>query len=262
MDLGLNGKRALVLAASSGLGRACATELAREGARVALCSREEERARAAAREIAEETGGEVHGFACDVAERRELTRLFEGAVGALGGLDVLITNAGGPPPGQLRDLDEHSWDRAYRMILQSVVHSVRFALPHMESAGGGSVLAIASSSVVQPIPNLLLSNVFRPAVRALCKHLAEELAPQGVRVNVLSPGRIRTPRVDRLDARRAERTGTTVEQVRAESVSRVPMGRLGRPEEFGRAAAFVSSPAASYLNGVHLLVDGGLVRAL
>ena len=262
MDLGLKGRRALVLAASSGLGRATATELAREGARVALCSRDLQRARAAADDIAQETGGEVHAFEADVADGASLEALFENVARELGGLDVLVANAGGPPFGGFESLDEANWDRAYQLTLMSVARAARLALPHFREAGGGSILALASSSVVQPIPNLLLSNVFRPAVRALCKHLAEEYAGDGVRVNVLSPGRVLTPRIDQLDAANAKKTGKTPEQVRADAVSKIPLGRLGDPAEFGRVAAFLSSPAASYVTGEHVLVDGGLIRSL
>ena len=262
MDLGLNGRRALVLAASSGLGRASALELAREGARVALCSRDQGRADEAAQAIRDETGAEVHAFEADVADASSLEGLFASATEALGGLDVLVANAGGPPPGGFGSTDEAAWDRAYQLTLQSVVRSARLALPHLKASGGGSILATASSSVVQPIPNLLLSNVFRPAVRALCKHLAEEYAADGIRVNVLSPGRVLTPRIDQLDQANAEKTGKTPEQVRADAVARIPLGRLGDPAEFGRVAAFLSSPAASYLTGQHLLVDGGLIRSL
>lgn len=262
MELGLNGKRALVLAASGGLGRACALELAREGARVAICSRDQNRADSAAEAIRAETGAEVLAFEADVADAASLEALFDAATQALGGLDVLISNAGGPPPGGFAATDEEAWDRAYRLTLQSVARAARLAIPHFKRAGGGSILALASSSVVQPIPNLLLSNVFRPAVRALCKHLAEEYAPDGVRVNVLSPGRVHTERTEQLDADRAARTGGTIEQARAETVAKIPLGRLGRTEEFGRVAAFLSSEAASFVTGTHLLVDGGMVRSL
>ena len=262
MDLGLTGKRALVLAASSGLGRATALELAREGAHVALCSRELARAQEAADAIAAETGATVHAFEADVADAASLEAVFAAATQALGGFDVLVNNAGGPPPGNFQDLDEASWDRAYTLTLQSVVRSVRLALPHLKQSGGGSILTLASSSVLQPIPNLLLSNVFRPAVRALSKHLAEELAPDGIRVNVLSPGRVLTPRIEQLDAANAEKSGRTVQQVRDATVAQIPLGRLGEPAEFGRVAAFLSSPAASYVTGEHLLVDGGLIRGL
>lgn len=262
MNLGLEGKRALVLAASSGLGRATALELAREGARVALCSRDLERAEATAAEIRAETGAEVHAFVANVSDAASLASLVDGAVSTLGGLDVLVSNAGGPPPGGFAGTDEDAWDLAYALTLQSVVRSVRLAIPHLKAAGGGSILALASSSVVAPIPNLLLSNVFRPAVRALCKHLAEEYAGDGIRVNVLSPGRVRTPRLDQLDAAKAAKVGRTPEEVRAESVATIPLGRLGETAEFGRVAAFLSSPAASYVTGTHLLVDGGMVRSL
>lgn len=262
MDLGLTGKRALVLAASSGLGRASALELAREGARVAICSRDQGRADEAAAAIREETGAEVHAFEADVADAASLEALFASVAEALGGLDVLVANAGGPPPGGFDSTDEAAWDRAYQLTLQSVVRSARLALPHLQASGGGSILALASSSVVQPIPNLLLSNVFRPAVRALCKHLAEEYAGDGIRVNVLSPGRVLTPRIDQLDQANAKKSGKTPDQVRADAVAKIPLGRLGEPAEFGRVAAFLSSAAASYLTGEHLLVDGGLIRSL
>lgn len=262
MDLKLNGKRALVLASTSGLGRATATELAREGARVALCSRDRDRAEDAAEAIRKETGAEVHAFVCDVADAESLKALVDDAVAALGGLDVLVTNAGGPPPGGFGDADEDAWDRAYQLTLQSVVRSVRHALPHLKEAGGGAILAVASSSVKAPVANLVLSNAFRPAVRALCNHLADEVAGDGIRVNVLSPGRILTPRIDQLDAAKAKKTGQDRAEIRRASESMVPLGRLGEPAEFGRVAAFLVSDAASYVTGEHLLVDGGLIRSM
>ena len=262
MDLGLNGKRAVVLAASSGLGRATATELAREGARVVLCSRDEARAQEAATAIAAETGGDVQGRQADVSDAASLTAFVEDAAATLGGVDILVCNAGGPPPGNFQSTAEDAWDKAYQLTLQSVVRSVRVALPHLQRSDAPAVLMTASSSVVQGIPNLLLSNVFRPAVRALAKHLAEELAPDGVRVNVLSPGRVHTPRVDQLDQAKAERSGQSFEAVRADAVAKIPLGRLGEPAEFGRVGAFLCSPAASYVTGEHLLVDGGLVRGM
>lgn len=262
MDLVLTGKRALVLAGSTGLGFAVARQLSREGAGVTLCSRDLGRARAAAAEIAAETGGAVAGEAADVSDGSSLEQLFASAAASLGGLDILVCNAGGPPPGGLESLAEESWDRAYQLTLMSVVRSVRLALPHFVEADGGSVLVLGSSSVKQPIPNLLLSNVFRPAIHGLVKHLTEELAPAGVRVNMLSPGRILTGRIEQLDAAQAKREDRSVEEVRADSVARIPLGRLGTPEEFGKVAAFIVSEAASYMTGSSLLVDGGMVRAL
>lgn len=262
MNLGLEGKRALVLASSSGLGRATAEALAAEGARVALCGRDRARVEEAAAGIREATGGETHAFVADVARAEDLERLVGDAVGALGGLDLLVCNAGGPPPGGFDALDEEAWDKAYQLTLQSVVRSVRLALPHLREGRGPAVLALASSSVRQPIPNLLLSNVFRPAVQALTNALAAELAGDGIRVNCLSPGRIQTGRTDALDRARAERQGSTFEEVRAASVATIPLGRMGTPEEFGRVAAFLLSDAASYLTGSSVLADGGMVRCL
>lgn len=262
MNLGLDGKRALVLAGSSGLGRGVATELAREGARVAINSRDDARAATAAAEIAEATGGEVHGIAADVADAAGVEALVDGAVNALGGLDILVCNAGGPPPGNFGALDDDAWLDAWNLTLMSVTRSVRAALPHLKEAGGGAILAITSSSVKRPIPNLLMSNVYRPAVAALCKHLSVELGPDGIRVNVLAPGRILTERTNVLDRNKAEKQGKTLDEVRAASIATMPLGRLGEVEEFARTATFLVSDAASYTTGTTSLVDGGMVRCL
>lgn len=262
MNLGLEGTRALVLASSSGLGHATALALAEEGARVAICGRDRGRIDEAAASIRDATGAEVHAFVADVAEAADLEALVGDAVAALGGLDALVCNAGGPPAGGFEALDEAAWDRAYRLTFQSVVRSIRLALPHLAEGRSPAILALASSSVKRPIPNLLLSNVFRPAVQALTNALAEELAPHGIRVNCLSPGRIHTARTDELDAKRAERQGTTLEEVREASVANIPLRRLGRTEEFGRVAAFLLSDAASYMTGSSVLVDGGAVSCI
>lgn len=263
MDLGLQGKRAVVLAASSGLGFATAQALAREGARLALCSRDQERVEAAAGRIGNAApGAEVHAFAADVSSGASLEEFFGRAAGALGGLDVLVCNAGGPPAGGFEALDEERWAGAFQLTLMSVVRSVRLALPLLREAGGGRVLTIVSSSVKQPIPNLLLSNVFRPAVQGLCKSLARELAGDGIQVNCLAPGRIATERIEELDRDRAERQGLPVEEVRAQSIAAIPMGRLGEPDEFGRVAAFLCSDAARYVTGSTVFVDGGSVDCL
>jgi len=174
----------------------------------------------------------------------------------------LVCNAGGPSPGSFESLDEEAWDSAYALTLQSVVRSVRYALPHLRAAGGGRILAIASSSVKRPLPNLLLSNVFRPAVQGLCKSLSIELAGDNIQVNCLAPGRIETERVNQLDRALAERRGSSFEAVREQALQAIPMGRLGQPEEFGRVAAFLCSEAALYISGSTVLVDGGAVRSL
>jgi 3-oxoacyl-[acyl-carrier protein] reductase len=174
----------------------------------------------------------------------------------------LLCNAGGPPPGSFKSLAEDKWDIAYQLTLQSVVRSVRLALPHFQEAGGGRVLTIVSSSVKKPIPNLLLSNVFRPAVQGLCKSLSLELAGDNVQVNCLAPGRILTERIDQLDEAMASKQGSTVEAVRQRSLQTIPMGRLGEPAEFGRVAAFLCSEAAAYITGSTVFVDGGSVTCL
>ncbi|GGR06229.1 SDR family oxidoreductase [Deinococcus ruber] len=262
MDLQLNGKTALVTAGSSGLGFGCALELAREGARVALCSRELDRAQDAAERIQQETGQSVLAFAADVARSEDLEALFAAVGEAFGRLDVLICNAGGPPAGRFEVLAEGHWELAFQLTLMSVVRSVRLALPLMQAAGGGRVLTITSSSVKRPIDNLTLSNTFRPAVQGLCKSLSLELSAHNIQVNSLAPGRIETERINQLDDLAASRKGVNRADVRAESERDIPMGRLGQPEEFGRVAAFLCSPAAAYINGSSLLVDGGAVTSL
>jgi 3-oxoacyl-[acyl-carrier protein] reductase len=262
VNLGLEGKRALVTAATGGLGFATAKALAAEGARVVICGRDEGRVQAAVARIGGEVGAEAHGVVADVSRPEDLERLFAQAQDVLGGLDILVSNAGGPPAGGFDALDEAKWDLAYQLTLQSVVRSVRLALPAMREAGGGRILAIVSSSVKRPLPNLLLSNVYRPAVQGLCKSLSIELAADNIRVNCLAPGRIETERIDQLDRALAEKQGRTLEDVRAKSVAEIPMGRLGEPDEFGRVAAFLCSDAAKYVTGSTVFVDGGAVTCL
>jgi 3-oxoacyl-[acyl-carrier protein] reductase len=261
MDLHLNGQRALVNAASRGLGYAVAEALAREGARVAI-SAQDGSATPAAERLRAATGAEVHAFDADVASLASLEALFEGVVPALGGLDILVNNAGGPPAGGFADLGEEQWARGYDLTLMSVVRSIRLALPAFEAAGGGRVLTMLSSSVKTSLPNLLLSNVYRPGLQGLIKALAIEFGPKNVQVVGLAPGRIATDRTRELDEAAARKAGKTFEEVRAASVATMPMGRFGEPEEFGRVAAFLCSPATAYVNGSVVLLDGGSVRAL
>ncbi|MFA5551357.1 MAG: SDR family oxidoreductase [Trueperaceae bacterium] len=265
MDLGLRNKRALVLAGTSGLGRATAQALANDGARVIINSRSAERAEDVAAQIAQAAGateGFVRGLGGDVTQRADLERLVPAAVEALGGLDLVVINAGGPKAGGFEELSDEDWLGAFELTLMSAVRTVRLALPHLRAAGGGSVVAIGSSSIRQAVPGLTLSNSVRPGVNALFRELATTFGPEGIRFNMLSPGRIVTPRLDALDEKRAAQDGTTVEAVRAGTARTIPLGRLGRAEEFGRVAAFLLSDAASYLTGQSLLVDGGLITAI
>lgn len=261
MNLGLGGKRALVTAASSGLGFATAQALAAEGVTIALCSRDHRRAEGAAERL-RRIGATVYAYTADVSKSTDLETLFQRATGDLGGLDILICNAGGPPTGDFTKLKPQDWDTAYALTLMSVVHSVRLALPHFRQTGSGAILAIVGSSVKRPLPNLLLSNVFRPAVQGLCKSLALELAKDGIRVNCLAPGRVETERTNELDEALARRQGISFTEVRERSLQGIPMGRLGRPEEFGKVAAFLVSEAASYITGSTVFVDGGAVVCL
>ncbi len=224
MDLGLSQKRALVTAASGGLGFATAHALASEGAAVALCSRDLGRAQAAAKTIADATGATVHAFEADVAVAADVERLVAEAADALGGLDVLVNNAGGPPTGGFDTLTEDDWMRGFQLTLMSAVRAIRATLPHFETAGGGSILTLLSSSVKQPIPNLLISNVYRPGLAGLTKSLAIDLAPQGIRVNGLAPGRIGTERTHELNAALASEAGQD---------GRRGHGRLGRQHPDG-----------------------------
>ena len=262
MELGLQDQPAIVLAASAGLGYATAHALAREGARVALCSRSLERAQDAARRIEADTGTAVLAYAADVADADSLVTFIDAAVRDLGGLKILVCNAGGPPPGNFSALGEAQWATAYQLTLMSVVRSITAVLPHLKASGGGRILALLSSSVKRPLDNLTLSNALRPAVHGLLKSLSVEFGPENIQVNGLAPGRVLTERIQQLDEAAATRRGTTWQAVREASEREVPMGRLGTPDEFGQVAAFLCSPAAQYVNGSTLLVDGGAVTAL
>lgn len=260
MDLGLKGKTALVTAASRGLGRAIAEKLAEEGARVVMCSRSAERVQEAASEIAGKTGAEVVGLAADVSKREDIEGVVQETVNRWEKIDILLCNAGGPPGGTLESFDDAAWQKAFETNLLSVVRLVRTALPHMPQ--GGRILAIASSSVKQPIPGLILSNTMRAGVAGLMKTLAEELGPRGILVNTVCPGRIDTDRVRELDQAKAGTEGIPAENVRRSFEAAIPLGRYGRPEEFARVVAFLASEANTYVTGSTLLIDGGMVKSL
>ncbi|WNV74189.1 SDR family oxidoreductase [Geodermatophilus sp. DSM 44513] len=262
MDLELTGRVALVTAASKGLGRATATRLAAEGARVMISSRGADQLARTAQEIAEATGAQVEHCPADVADAADLDRLLTETRERLGGVDVLVNNAGGPRPGGFDALDDAAWQGAFELNLLSSVRLFRGVLPHMREQRWGRIVTVASSSIKQPIDNLMLSNTFRVGILGLAKSLALEVAGDGVLVNTIGPGRIATDRVASLDAAAAERTGLPVEEVRAKSEAAIPVGRYGTPEEFANVAAFLVSGANTYVTGQNLLVDGGMVRAI
>ncbi|MBW4085684.1 SDR family oxidoreductase [Paenibacillus sp. S150] len=262
MDLGLAGKSVFVAAASKGLGLATALEFAREGAKVTIASRSLEQLGEARRIIAEATGREVAAAQMDVTRAEDIRRAIESAAEYGGGLDVLVTNAGGPPGGGFEEMADTDWDGGYELTLKSTVRMIREALPYLREGGGGRIVGVSSVSIKQPIRGLILSNVFRAGVSALFKTLAAELAPEGILINSLAPGRIGTDRILQLDGKRAEARGIPLTQIEQEALVQIPIGRTGTPEEFGKAAVFLGSFANSYITGQSLLIDGGMVKSL
>ncbi len=256
MELGLKGKRAVVLAASRGLGYACALGLAREGCKVVICSRDQARIDEAAAQIKKETGAEVHAVAADVKGEADIQKVVQACVEQFGGLEIVVHNAGGPPAGNFQTINEDQWNTAFQQNLMSFVWLARAAIPEMKKASYGRILAITSSSIKQPIPNLILSNVMRAGVLALAKSLSSELAPSNILVNIVGPGRIATERIEELDKANAQRTNRPVEDVREESIKAIPVGRLGEPEELANMVVFLASEAASYISGTSTLIDG------
>ena len=262
MDLGLQDKIALVTAASKGLGKAVALRLAQEGAHVAICARGEERLHETTAEIEARTGSQVLALQADLSESTAADMLVEATIKRFGRIDILITNAGGPPPGQFLDLTLKDWETAVRLTLMSAVRLCYAAVPVMKEQGEGAILAMTSVTVKQPLPNLVLSNSLRLSIIGLIKTLADELAPFGIRVNGICPGWTHTDRVDQLLHDRAKRKITTPEEEAAKIAIDIPIGRMGTPEEFAAAAVFLVSSAASYITGVSLLVDGGMYRGV
>lgn len=254
MDLGLSGSRALVGGGSRGLGAAIASALAAEGARVAIASRSPDRLLAHASQI----GGVA--IVADLSTEEGPRAAVNEAVERLGGLDLLVVNAGGPPPGTFSEVTEEQWRAAIDGTLFSTLRLIRHALPALRMGREPSILVVLSSSVREPIAGLVTSNVLRPGLAGLIKSLVDEIAP--VRINAIVPGRIATDRVAGNDELRARNAGISLEEVQRLAIARIPLGRYGDPKEVGRVAAFLLSPAAAYVDGAIVLIDGGMLRSL
>jgi 3-oxoacyl-[acyl-carrier protein] reductase len=268
MDFGLNGKVALVTASSRGLGRACAEALAREGAKVVINGRRPDALARAAQEIRQVMAvrnADVHTVGADVTQPEDVARLVKATISRFGQLDILVTNAGGPPPAHFVDLDENDWRTAIDSTLWPVIRLIRQAAPHLQAAGergGGRIVNIVSTSVKQPISGLFLSNALRPAVIGLAKSLATEFAPYNILVNNVCPGSFETERQKAVLEKRAADSGKSIEEVAAAAANAIPLGRLGDPKELAHLVAFLASDKATYITGQTWCVDGGITNTL
>jgi 3-oxoacyl-[acyl-carrier protein] reductase len=262
MDLGLKGKVAFVAAASQGLGRAIADELAAEGASLILNSRNAEKISTVTNEIRDKTGVETFPAAGDLSKTSELENAVTAGIRHFGRIDILITNIGGPPAGTFETLGRETWDDAYHSLIASVLDLTRLVLPGMKERRWGRILNVTSISVKQPVDNLILSNSMRAAVTGFAKSLSNEVAEFGITVNNILPGYTATERVEQLARSISDKEGTSVEEAKKRWESQIPMRRLGRPDEFAALAAFLVSERASYITGNSIPVDGGWIKSL
>lgn len=262
MNLNLTGKSVLVAASSKGIGKAIAACFASEGAHVMLCSRHEDDLKAASKELREHYNVQVHYKAVDLSVRQDIEDLVQAASEAFGGLDILVTNSGGPPSGKFEDIDDVVWEQAFHQNLMSVVRLIRYSLPLLKRSNNGRIVNITSTSVKQPIEGLILSNTYRAGIAGLAKTLAHELAPYGILINTVAPGKISTDRIFELDKLKAESLNTNMEDIKSRAEMNIPLGRYGQPDELAKMVVFLASTANSYTTGQTLLVDGGMVRSL
>lgn len=261
MDLGLQGKVALVLASSSGLGKGIAREFAREGARVMMTGTNMEKLLRAQQEVLEETGVKPEVFAGNLLNLDDINELVRQTEEKLGPVYALVANSGGPAAGSFDKLEDDNWQNGFELCLLSYVRVIRASLPSMRAAGGGRILCNTSSSIKRVLDGLILSNTFRMGVVGMAKTLSQELGGEGILVNVIGAGHFKTERSESLDRGRAALANMTVEEWQAKAVVEIPLGRYGTADEFGRLAVFLCSPANTYITGQAVLSDGGLVNA-
>ncbi len=263
MDLGITGKKALVLGSSRGLGLGVAAAFGAEGVDVMIAARNEDRLAEAASRLREDhaAGGRVESQVCDLAEPAAVETLAEIALKSLGQVDILVNNTGGPPPGPVSGITPEVWSAQFETMILSVMRLTARLLPDMRTRRWGRILTIVSSGVIQPIPLLGISNTLHPALVGWSKTLANEVAKDGVTVNCIAPGRIHTDRTDEIDQAAAERLGISLDEVAARSRAMIPTGRYGDVEEFSAAVAFLASARASYVTGSIMRVDGGLIQS-
>lgn len=257
MNLEIQNKVAVVAAASQGLGKASAQALAREGARVAILSRRQQELDRVAAEI-----GASLAVACDLADAGSIDAALARVTRELGTPSILVNNCGGPPAGTFDTISEQQWDHAYQQVFLSALRLTRAVVPGMRAARWGRIVNIVSTSVEQPIPGLIISNAFRPALAGWAKTIATELAPDGILVNCVCPGRMLTARSDSVDGAAAAKEGKTLEQIRAQRSEAIPVKRYGTAQEFGEVVAFLASERAAYITGSVIRVDGGAVTAI
>ncbi len=262
MNLGLEGKVALVAAASRGLGRAIATELAVEGASVSMCARDAALLARAQQDIEARTGRQPLAVTADVSRADDVARFVDATLARFGRVDVLVTNAGGPPAGLFESHTADAWESAFRLTLASAVELARRVLPGMKERKWGRIVNVTSIAVKQPVDYLILSNSLRAAVTGFARTLATEVAPFGITVNNVLPGYTRTERIDALAAARSTGEGITKQAAFADWERQIPAGRLGEPDELAALTAFLASERAAYITAQSIAVDGGWIRAL
>lgn len=262
MDLSVKDKIYMVAGASRGLGYGIAEALAQEGAKVSIASRDKTAITAAAQTLSTQTGSEVLACSCDVTSSDDISAWRAATLARFGAIDGLVVNAGGPPPGKFDNFDDDAWQNAFELTLLSSVRLIRSVLPDLRARGGGSILTITSSSVKEPIDFLLLSNVMRSGVTSLAKSLSQQLASENIRVNNLVPGIIETDRITALATAQAKANDVSVDKQKQRMQTPIPLGRFGQADEFGKAGAFLLSPAASYITGATLIVDGGSMKTV